>query len=75
METSKMKEIEIKFQEMLKFRKQFQAMLNFKPAQTGTCHVIRRRKGENDKRIPVAKSTNPPRIPNFPRRNEISSAR
>lgn len=53
MEVTKVKEIEIKLQEMLKLRKQFQSRVNFKPAQTDTCHVIRRRKGENDKRIPA----------------------
>ena len=59
METSKVKELEIKLQEMLKLRKQFQSGLNLKPAQTDTSYVIRRRKGENDKRILVAKNHKP----------------
>jgi|GEM_PF-1609827 hypothetical protein len=62
METAKVKEIEIKLQEIFKLGKQFQYGGNFKPAQINTCYVIRRRKGENDKRIPVKKSKNSPRI-------------
>ena len=60
MEKSKVMKIEIKLQEMLKLRKQFQSKVNLEPSQTDTSYVIRRRKGENDKRILVAKSTNPP---------------
>jgi len=59
MEASKVRELEIKLQEMLKLRKQFQSGLNLKPAQTDTSYVIRRRKGENDKRILVSKNHKP----------------
>ena len=75
MEKSKVMKIEIKLQEMLKLRKQFQSKVNLEPSQTDTSYVIRRRKGENDKRILVAKSTNPMHNADFLRRNEISSAR
>ena len=59
MERSKVKEIEIKLQEMFKLGKQLQSGVNFEPAQTDTSYVIRRRKGENDKRISVAKKHKP----------------
>ena len=75
MEKSKVIKIEIKLQEMLKLRKQLQSKVNLEPAQTGSSYVIRRRKGENDKRISVAKNTNPPHNVNFMRRNDIFSAR
>ena len=75
MEKSKVMKIEIKLQEMLKLRKQFQTKINLEPSITDTSYVIRRRKGENDKRILVAKSANPMHKADFLRRNEISSAR
>ncbi len=53
MELSRVKALEIKLREMLKFSKQYQAEKNPKLSQINTGYIIRRRKGEIDKRISV----------------------
>ena len=53
MEISKVKALEIKLQEMLKFSKQDLTKKNPKPTQINTGYIIRRRKGKIDKRISV----------------------
>ncbi len=53
MEISRVKALEIKFQEMLKLSKQYQAEKSPEPAQINTGNIIRRRKGEIDNRISV----------------------
>ena len=58
MEISKVKAIEIKLREMLKLSKQYQAEKNPKPSQINTGYIIRRRKGEIDKRISVEEKHN-----------------
>jgi len=59
MEKSKVKKLEIKLQQIIKHRKQFQTGINLDLAQTDTGFVIRRRKGENDKRISVTTKYKP----------------
>lgn len=51
MESSKKKELEIKLREMLKLNNRFRKAKSTKPTQVDTGHIIRRRKGESDKRI------------------------
>jgi len=53
MEISRVKALEIKFREMLKLSKQYPAEKNPKPTQINTGFIIRRRKGEIDKRISI----------------------
>ena len=53
MEISKVKALEIKLREMLKLSKQYQAEESPEPSQINTGYIIRRRKGEIDKRISV----------------------
>ena len=53
MEISRVKDIEIKLQEMLKLNKQCQAEKSPKPTKINTGYIIRRRKGEIDKRLSV----------------------
>ena len=55
MERAIVKEIEIKLQQIIKRSKQVQHGVNLDFAQTDTDFVIRRRKGDNDKRISVTK--------------------
>jgi hypothetical protein len=59
MEKAKVKEIEIKLQQIIKRSKQAQHGVNLDFAQTGTGLVIRRRKGESDKRISVTTKPKP----------------
>ena len=75
MEKSKVMKIELKLQRMLKLRKQFQSKVNLEHTQTETSYVIRRRKGENDKRISVAQSAKPMHSANSFKRNEVSTVR
>jgi len=53
MEISRVKALEIKLREMLKLSKQYQAEKNPNPTKINTGYIIRRRKGEIDKRISV----------------------
>ncbi len=53
MEISRVKALEIKLREMLKLDKQCQAEKSPKPTNINTGYIIRRRKGEIDKRISV----------------------
>ena len=53
MEISRVKDLEIELREMLKLSKQYQAEKSPKPTQINTGNIIRRRKGEIDKRISV----------------------
>ena len=55
MEISKVKALEIKLREMLKLSKQYQAEKSPEPSEINTGYIIRRRKGEIDKRISVEK--------------------
>ena len=58
MEISKVKALEIKLREMLKLSKQSQAEKSPKPTKINTGYIIRRRKGEIDKRISVEEKHN-----------------
>ncbi|HIJ55718.1 MAG TPA: hypothetical protein HPQ03_06290 [Deltaproteobacteria bacterium] len=58
MEISKVKALEIKLREMLKLSKQYQAEKSPKPTKINTDYIIRRRKGEIDKRISVEEKHN-----------------
>ena len=58
MEISKVKALEIKLRKMLKLSKQNQAEKSPKPTNINTGYIIRRRKGEIDKRISVGEKHN-----------------
>jgi hypothetical protein len=59
MERAIVNEIELKLQQIIKCSKQVQPRVILDFAQTDTGFVIRRRKGENDKRIPVTTQPKP----------------
>lgn len=46
-------EIESKYRRLLRFRRQKQTLSKEIKIQSGTGHIIRRRKGQKEKRIPV----------------------
>ena len=58
MELSRVKALEIKLREMLKLSKQYQTEKSPKPTKINTGYIIRRRKGEIDKRISVEEKHN-----------------
>ena len=72
MEISRVKALEKKLREMLKLSKQFRAEKNPKSSQINTGDIIRRRKGEIDKRISVEEKHNATANYQF---SEISSKR
>ena len=59
MESVKLKELEKVLQKMLQINSKVQTDKNYTPLKMGTGSVIRRRKGETDKRIPVSKIKKP----------------
>ena len=59
MESGKLQELEKVLQKMLQINAKVQTDQNHKPLRMGTGSVIRRRKGEADKRIPVSEKKQP----------------